>query len=382
MGIDFRRPRHIRGFRLGEVLVFDPGKTLVEKTVSGSVIHIEDGADNVPISNFVCTINPLIDGTSSITIYNQSKNLIRLYTRSSNAGVNYSINADGSLHREGLATSNSYNNGNMTTYASCPYKFKAGTYTISISGSTTPNDYVSFGMISASGSSLTAQNIYGNNTKTFTVEEDFGAWYWCKVNSGTNVNDNMYISFVEGDQAGETVPPSTNAPLGRTIYGGTADVLTGEGTDAYAKDSMSSTYLSGLSSDYIGYESSTAYFGGHPSIWVRNWNYQRAKARQSGGIGCVCNYFPVSMHNTTIFSSQYRIYFDVNGKNISSVQDFIDFVTALEQNNESLDIVFELATSTDFTFTPVSSTPKTALGVNNFWNDKGESSVTYYAYAD
>ena len=31
----------------------------------------------------------------------------------------------------------------------------------------------------------------------------------------------------------------------------------------------------------------------------------------------------------------------------------------------------------DFTFTPITPTPKTALGVNNFWADEGDSQVTY-----
>ena len=146
------------------------------------------------------------------------------------------------------------------------------------------------------------------------------------------------------------------------------------------KDSMSSTYLSGLNSDYIGYEASTAWYDGHPSIWVRNWHYQQAKPRQSGGIKTYCCYFPATMHNTTIFSAQYRIYFDVYGKNISSVQDFIDYVESIEQNGGSLEIAYEIATPIETQIDPLPQI-NTHLGVNNFWTDVdgGETEVTYRA---
>ena len=166
--------------------------------------------------------------------------------------------------------------------------------------------------------------------------------------------------------------------LGTETYTvGSVDLVSGEVKSEYASDVMTSSYLSGLNTDYIGYEASTAYFGNHPSVWVRNWNYQRAAARKAGGIGCTCNYFPASMNNTTIFSSQYRIYFDVDGKNITSVQDFINYVANIEQGGNSLKIAFELATPTESSIEPQEIYPNE--GVNNIWNDaNGITEVGYF----
>lgn len=357
---------------------------LEEKTQASSPIaDFSDGADDVPTKSLVVTIPPTLSGVSSVTENRNGGNFIELYTRSSHNGVDYSINADGSLHRYGTASGNSFNNENATNYNNCPYKLHAGTYTLSVDGNINNNTFVSLGIFLKSGASFTSQGVTGVGSVTFTVSEDFGAWYYCKLNNGVTVNDDVYIWLYAGSTAHAyepyTTPTQYTASLGRTIYGGTADIVNGTGTDGYAKDSMTSTYLSGLSSSYIGYEASTNYFGGHPTIWVRNWNYQTAKIRQAGGIGCVCNYFPVSMHNTDIINTQNRIYFDVNGKGISDVSGFITFVQNLEANNESLDIVYELndTYTTDFTFD--GQEINTRLGYNAFWSDEGDTEVTYRA---
>lgn len=336
---------------------------LPEKTASGSIAHIEDGADRVPLKAWDVTLPASLSGYSSIVATKAGKNLLDETLKKLNGRNIY------------------YNTGtNQNDGYSCI--LPAGTYTFSVTTAdgTITNLYARNYDTSTNISGFPA---YGVLKKTFTLAEKTRVSFWIYKDTYTSLSDivnaQVEVGSTNTEHADYTAPTQYTDSLGRTIYGGTADVVTGEGVDGYEKGSMSSTYLSGLSSDYIGYESSTAYFGGHPSIWVRNWNYQRAKARQSGGIGCACNYFPVSMHNTTIFSSQYRIYFDVDGKNISSVADFIAFVTALEQNNESLDIVYELNDTykTSFTFTPITPTPHTALGTNNLWNDRGDSEVTY-----
>lgn len=165
----------------------------------------------------------------------EPKNLIQLYTRASNNGVDYSINEDGSLHRSGLATANSYNNGNASSYENCPYKFSAGTYTITVSGSTTETDYVSFGIITKSGTSMSAQNVYGNSSKTFTINEDFGTWYWCKISSGVTVDDNVYIWLEKGSSSTEYAPhfePFTFPPISIGTDEGENTLFANEGDSA------------------------------------------------------------------------------------------------------------------------------------------------------
>lgn len=208
---------------------------LPEKTASGAIAHIEDGADGVPLKNWLVTLPASLDGYTAIGGSKGGANFIELYTRANHNGIDYSINADGSLHREGTASGNSFNNGNATNYSNCPFKLRAGTYTLSVSGSGDNASFTSFGIYLASGASFTAQGITGNGTKTFTVSEDFGAWYYIKTNSGVTVNDDVYIWISAGSTADAyeayTAPTQYTASLGRTIYGGTADIVTGEGED-------------------------------------------------------------------------------------------------------------------------------------------------------
>jgi hypothetical protein len=63
--------------------------------------------------------------------------------------------------------------------------------------------------------------------------------------------------------------------------------------------------------------------------------------------------------------------------NIEGVTDLASWKTWLSNNPVTL--VYPLATPTDFTFTPITPTPETALGVNNFWADSGDTEVTYRA---
>ena len=214
---------------------------LPEKTiVSSPIADFSDGADDVPTKSLVVTIPPTLSGVSAITENRNGGNFIELYTRSSHNGVDYSINADGSLHRYGTASGNSFNTGNATNYNNCPYKLHAGTYTLSVDGNINNNTFVSLGIFLKSGASFTSQGVTGVGSVTFTVSEDFGAWYYCKLNNGVTVNDDVYIWLYAGSTAHDFEPYQTptqyTASLGRTIYGGEVDIVNGEGKDENGND--------------------------------------------------------------------------------------------------------------------------------------------------
>ena len=204
------------------------------------------------------------------------------------------------------------------------------------------------------------------------------------VDYGTTYNNDISINYpsnITKYHAFKTKSPIVDA-FGRSVYGGSR-ASDGTLTDDMNIDTMSSTYLSGLDSNYIGYEATTAYFGGHPSIWVRNWHYADASPRKTGGIKAVSNAFIISMHNTSIFSSQYRIYFDVYGPGISSVSDFISAVQRMEQDNTPLTICYEIASPTEYALDPLPEI-NSYYGDNNIYTDivGGESSVNYRADID
>lgn len=355
-----------RGFKPSEVSsAVSALIPLPEKTASGSIVTFSDGADDVPTKSLVVTIAPTLSGVSSVSETQTGKNLADL-----------SNFVDGYVNSNGTFNTN-HSNGEMRS-GFIPVKPDTTYYFSIVETTGTAEAWVGIGEYTDTNtSSFVRRDGYWRFTTSATTKY--------VVVSARNLAKATKIQLEIGNDPTnwEAYTPikQYTASLGRTIYGGTADIVKGEGKDSYDKGSMSSAYLSGLSS-YIGYETSTYYFGGHPSVWVRNWNYSRAKTKQAGGIGCVCNKFPVSMHNTDIFASQYRIYFDVNGKNISSVADFIAFVQNLEANNESLDIVYELNDTyiTDFTFT--GQKINTRLGNNTMWSEQGDTEVVYRADID
>ena len=330
---------------------------ITKTTAKAPIVTFSDGADDVPTKSLVVTIPPTLSGVSSVTETQTGANQwngqweIGSINNTTGQDANLGTNRIRSIGYIPVRPNTTYALVNPETVKVYPYFYRS--------------DY-------------TYISVQTTNLSTFTTPSDC---YYVRFRSDDNYGDPTgkisinYPSTVTTYEPYQT-PTQYTASLGRTIYGGTADIVNGTGTDGYAKDSITSTYLNGLSSSYIGYEASTNYFSGHPTIWVRNWNYQTAKIRQAGGIGCVCNYFPVSMHNTDIINTQNRIYFDVNGKGISDVAGFIAFVQNIETNNESLDIVYELETPTDFTFT--GQEVPTRLGYNAFWSDSGDTEVTYY----
>lgn len=322
-------------------------------TASGVIANVQSARTDLPFTQVKANIAPNLTGVESVEVNKCGVNLFDKTAITPNTWI--IVNSTDTESAVGYKTS-----GYIPVKANTRY------------------------YVSAKGSNRTAyydRNKNGIAYFAFSGGAAFTCLYdgYIRLTIKDDVDLDTFIAN-EGNEAIAYEPykgTTYTADLGEPVYGGYADLVSGEVVKDCTKGSMSSTYLSGLNSDYIGYEASTAYFNNHPSIWVRNWNYQTAAPRVSGGIKCVCYEFPVSMHNTTIFSAQYRIYFDVYGKNITSVQDFIDYVEDLEQNGKSLDITYEVATPTESSITPQVISP--SEGVNNLWNNAGgDTDVEYF----
>ena len=346
---------------------------LPEKTiVSSPIADFSDGADDVPTKSLVVTIPPTLSGVSSVTENRNGGNFIELYTRSSHNGVDYSINADGSLHRYGTASGNSFNNGNATNYNNCPYKLHAGTYTLSVDGNINNNTFVSLGIFLKSGASFTSQGVTGVGSVTFTVSEDFGAWYYCKLNNGVTVNDDVYIWLYAGSTAHAYEPYQTptiyTANLGRTIYGGTVDIVNGDGTETHTTIDMGTLA----------------------------WNYHEASGNVSAYFEALLPENCALGNNQVAFDGVSADYTSVPSSKIG-LSGFDDMVMALGNNTTRLFLcdqrytdkntltsaltgkilVYPLATPTDFTFT--GQEVPTRLGYNAFWSEQGDTEITYRA---
>lgn len=191
--------------------------------------------------------------------------------------------------------------------------------------------------------------------------------------NGGNVN----VSPTTNAQDGTTYSVSWQSQAG-TVYGGNIDLVSGVLTVDMKYDQMTYAYLSGLGSDYIGYSTTATIFAAN-AVWVRNWHYTDYPQTIAGGIKAVCNAFCVSMHNRSIFSSQYRTYFDVDS--MTSVAEFLAAVQTLEANGDGLWIAHELATPLTYQLTPIQV--NSLLGINKVWNDtNGYTEVKYIRNID
>lgn len=225
---------------------------LPEKTASGAIANITDGADGVPLKNWLVTLPASLDGYTAINGTKSGKNLIDL-----------SSLVDGYVNSNGTFNTN-HPNGEMRSDF-IPVLPNTVYYFSIVETTGTAEAWVGVGeYTSTNTSSFVKRNGYWRFTTSATTKYI--------VVSARNLAQATKIQLEIGNDptTWEAYTPieQYTASLGRTIYGGTADIVTGEGED--------------------------------------------------------------------------------------------------ENGNA-------------FTFTPITPTPDTALGVNNFWADEGDSDVTYRA---
>lgn len=190
---------------------------LPEKTVSGSIANITDGADGVPIKNWLVTLPASLDGYSSIGCTVSGKNLMQ--------NLKYQ------------ATANRVNIGQSDDGFSV--SLRAGTYTLSATTSINTRAYYRG---ENDGSNTLVWSAYGTSGNgTFTLSEDKNVRFWLIGQGGSiSTSDVLTIQLEVGSTATSyeayTAPTTATASLGRTIYGGTADIVTGEGEDENGND--------------------------------------------------------------------------------------------------------------------------------------------------
>ena len=172
---------------------------------------------------------------------------------------------------------------------------------------------------------------------------------------------------------GQTLPINWQDEAG-TIYSGSITLNEDRSVDVVADmgyGQVTSQYLSGLGTGYIGYNEGTSALGGAPCVSVRNLFLSNGAAeRKSGGIKAYCNAFPILFNSTSFSTSQNRCLFQVDGVTINSVATFISAVQTLEQNGSGLFVAYELATPQTYHLTDIGQL-YTYFGTNNVWIDTG-----------
>ena len=179
-------------------------------------------------------------------------------------------------------------------------------------------------------------------------------------------------SSINGTQNTGTGTPETQytVSLGRTIYGGSVDVVNGTGKDTYAKIKIS--------------DLNWAYYtaGTNPIFYANNVPNMKKYARAEMPNIVIDGYTTRTAHSRSNLSTNManmECSAIENAQTITFRNDTYTSVSDMLSDIGDEYIVYEVETPTDFTFTPITPTPETALGVNNFWADEGDSEVTYRA---
>ena len=211
---------------------------LPEKTASGSVASITDGADGVPIKNWGVTVDATLDGVSSVVCTQAGKNLLPYGNADTDTinQVSFSVDGEGRFAVSGTASG-----GSATFYnpLANTYTIQAGDYLHLMNSAAVANVSVGlrenntgivapacspanriFNLSSYAGRTITQVSVYVPNGGTYE-----GTITPMIIHGNTATTFEKY-----------TAPTVTTVSLGRTIYGGSVDVVNGTGTDENGND--------------------------------------------------------------------------------------------------------------------------------------------------
>ena len=184
---------------------------LPEKTASGAIAHIEDGADGVPLKNWLVTLPASLSGYSEVNGVKSDANLFNEEWEI--GGINDTTGLPNSDTNKIRSKTFSIIKGGTTCYVSVPQPIRVLFY--------------------ASDESFISETANIRNNY-FTVPSNCALFkIRGTVDYGTTYNNDIMISYGSTATSYEaySAPTTHTASLGRTVYGGTADIVTGEGED-------------------------------------------------------------------------------------------------------------------------------------------------------
>jgi len=324
-------------------------------TVSGSVVAIENGADEVGAKSCVVTVRPTLSGVSSVTETQTGRNLFDIST-TTNGQINgtngaYYVNANWqasdffSVHGADLTLSWDTDSSNY--------------YQVNLAFYDSEKHYVD-------GSNNTFANIY---SKTFTIPS--GAVY-CRASWSISVggspaprnNIRINLGSTDGGYTPYTTPTHYTSTIGRTIYGGTTDIVNGEGQETHAK----MTFTGATDETWNWGES-----GGKYRVFAQLMN---AKTDTNTFVSNLITPAPSASGYPDIgtgwINNNGRIVIGVD----SSITSASDWKAYLSNNN--MEIAYELADEYKTDFTSTGQEIPTRLGYNAFWSEQGDTELTYY----
>ena len=315
------------------------------KTVSGTIVHVTD-ADEAPLVKCLVSITPKqsgsgtpspsnvrpISGWESVSVYVRGKNLFdEVYTNIYD-GLRYKAIFVG--------------NGTFTMSTTTP-KHPDGANLFFLAGQVT------------TGVSTNSNGVWANQNRTVASVNGYVTIAYRILGGVSEYSPVNYETQIEvGTTATEYQPYNLNShttttPLGRTVYGGTLDVVSGElkvthgyqnynGSENWQADS--GRYTIGVSGSY-------------------REGYTRIPVTSNEGV------FGTGSSVGTIFLSNAQLYYYPP----TSVTSLANFKTWLASNN--LQVVYPLATPQTYTLT--GQEISTLYGENYIWANAGDIDIEY-----
>lgn len=334
---------------------------LEEKTVSSSpIVTFSDGADDVPLKSCEVALPASLDGYSSADVVHGGKNIYKTKaTTRTNNGVTYTVNNDGTISLGGEATATSYLTGNTGANHDYMTRYPAGVYTLSGGIS---NDICLYAVCYDDDGNALSQNFSNANGQPRTETISVPFWFRVQVvvqngidTSGVTIDPQLEVGSTATTYEPYVTPTTHTASLGRTIYGGTADEVKGEGTITHKKYTLDNLTWSG------------GIVGGADWCWYADLSADGLKLPANSDIfsGICDNYTPIRYNG--VATNQNTIALRSNG--------FIYVNNGSDSAEPTGQVTIELATPTDFTFERVEI--NSLLGNNTMWSEQGDTEVVY-----
>ena len=343
---------------------------------TGAIASFDDGADNIPMKSLLVNIDPVqsgsgdpspsnvraINGHSAVNVYKGGRNLY-------NASVQR-INSD-FTSRSGDVFTVAWTNGAIqisgkTLDGTFLQTFPAGTYTVKLAGSGSISNIIV--QIASKSTNNALKTIYGpQNAYTFTATEEFYVVIY------GNYNNPGTATFTVQLEAGETAHDyeayksftDLTISLGQTVYGGTLDVVSGEGTDDMKLVDLGNyTWLGSNGVFYIRLDDAYAPYNDYDFIAKAVCSNYKVMSRNALYTNTNNNAF--SIHKTD------HVYFTIRDNSYTAA-------SAFQSAMNGVNLCYQVATGTALTLS--ATEVDTLLGANNIWADTGDTTAEYRADA-
>lgn len=325
---------------------------LPEKTVSGAIVSFSDGADDVPLKKCEITLPASLVGYSSVDVHHTGSNV---WDEATELGAINVVNGQNVANNNFIRSTNYIPVLPNTVYYKCAPQNILQLYYGK------DKTYLSYGSWNKNTTFTTPANCY---FVRFYVAQEYGTTYNHDIALNYPVSVTDYASY-----SGTT----HTAQLGRTIYGGTADVVNGQGTDSGVKYTLDGTQAVTMLSTTdpnvkrfsvsIPNDSITTTTD-RDDIVSDNLSLPTVTNAITSAGGKGINYRLNGSHNIIVCF----------GSDVSLTSE-AEFNTYVSEHN--IEIVYTLANPSAFTFDSVPIDSK--LGNNTIWSEQGSAEVTYRA---